>query len=212
MAEEKLTTRHVTVLEDPGAAQVARTYAVSLLDAAGPEADAVLEEYGAFISEVLPKTPDLAKLLLSQSLGVDDTIVLFDKTIAPYTSPLFANFLRVLTRHRRLNVFRLIYDLATREAEKRAGKQRFQIRSATPLAQDAVAELTAKLKAATKTEPILEMTVDPALLGGLVVRIGDTVYDSSLRTRLKQMSGLLHERYINEIQRGRDRFSNPEGN
>ncbi len=212
MAEEKLATRHVTVLEDPGAAQVARTYAVSLLDAAGPEAGAVLQEYGAFISDVLPQVPDLAKLLISQSLGMDDTIALFDKAIAPQVSPIFANFLRVLAKHRRLNLFRLIFDLATRESEKRAGKQRIQVRSAAPLSSDAVAELTAKLRAATKTEPILEQTVEPALLGGLVVRIGDTVYDSSLRTRIRQLSGRLRERCLNEIQRGRDRFSHSEGN
>ena len=59
MAEEKpkLATRHLNVLEDPGAAHVARTYAISLLDAAGREADAVLQEYGSFISDVLPKVP-----------------------------------------------------------------------------------------------------------------------------------------------------------
>jgi F-type H+-transporting ATPase subunit delta len=212
MAEEKLATRHVTVLEDPGAAQVARTYAAALLDAAGAESDSVMQEYGEFIRDVLPKTPDLAKVLLSQSLGLDDTIALFDKAIAPHVSPLFANFLRVLAKHRRLNLFRLIFDLATREAEKRAGKQRFQVRSAAPLSKESLDELTAMLKAATKTEPIMEATVDPSLLGGLVVRIGDTVYDSSLRTRLKQMTGRLRERCINEIQRGRDRFSHSEGN
>jgi F-type H+-transporting ATPase subunit delta len=214
MAEEKpkLATRHLNVLEDPGAAHVARTYAISLLDAAGSEADAVLQEYGSFISEVLPKVPDLAKLLLSQSLGTDDIVALFDKAIAPQVSPLFANFLRVLARHRRLNLFRLIFNVATRESETRAGKRRIQVRSATPLTADATKELTAKLQAAIAAEPILEATVDPSLLGGMIVRIGDTVYDGSLRTRLKQMSGRLRERYLHEIQRGRDRFCHPEGN
>jgi F-type H+-transporting ATPase subunit delta len=214
MAEEKekLVTRHVNVREDPSAAHVARVYALSLLDAACGESDAVLQEYGAFISEVLPKVPDLAKLLLSQSLGTEDIVALFDKAIAPQVSPLFANFLRVLAWHRRLNLFRLIFDVATREAETRAGKRRIQVRSATSLSADATKELTAKLQAAIAAEPILEATVDPALLGGMIVRIGDTVYDGSLRTRLKQMSGRLRERYLHEIQRGRDRFCHSEGN
>ena len=54
--------------------------------------------------------------------------------------------------------------------------------------------------------------VGPEILGGLIVRIGDTVYDSSLRTRLRQMSGRLRERCLHEIQRGRDRFSHSAGN
>jgi F-type H+-transporting ATPase subunit delta len=210
--KEKLATRHLNVLEDPGAAHIARVYAVSLLDAAGGEADAVLQEYGSFISDVLPKVPDLAKLLLSQSLGTEDIVALFDKAIAPQVSPLFANFLRVLARHRRLDLFRLIFSVATRELETRAGKRRIQVRSATPLSADAVKELTGKLKAAIAAEPILETTVDPSLLGGLIVRIGDTVYDGSVRTRLKQMNVRLRERCLHEIQRGRDRFCHSEGN
>jgi F-type H+-transporting ATPase subunit delta len=208
----KLITRHVNVLEDPGAAHIARVYAVSLLDAAGKDADSVLEEYGEFIDDVLPKVPDLAKLLLSQSMGTEDLVALFDKAIAPQVSPLFANFLRVLARHRRLDLFRLTFQVATLEAEKRAGKKRIQVRSATELSKEATKELTAKLKAAIAAEPILETTVDPSILGGLVVRIGDTVYDGSLRTRIQQLNGRLRERYLHEIQRGRDRFSNPEGN
>ncbi len=210
--KEKLITRHLTVLEDPSAAHVARVYAVSLLDAAGNEAGSVLEEYGEFIDEVLPKVPDLAKLLLSQSLGTEDVVALFDKAIAPQVSPLFANFLRVLARHRRLDLFRLIFQVATLEAEKRAGKKRVQVRSATELSKEATKELMAKLQAAIAAEPILETTVDPSILGGLIVRIGDTVYDGSLRTRIQQLNGRLRERYLHEIQRGRDRFSHSEGN
>ena len=79
-----------------------------------------------------------------------------------------------------MDLFRLIYNVAVREAETRAGKRRIQVRSAAPLSTDAAEELTAKLKAAIAAEPILEATVDPSLLGGMIVRIGDTVYDGSL--------------------------------
>ena len=53
--------------------------------------------------------------------------------------------------------------------------------------------------------------VDESLIGGLVIQVGDTVYDSSLRTRIKTLAGRLTERTLNEIQSGRDRFSHPEG-
>ena len=44
-----------------------------------------------------------------------------------------------------------------------------------------------------------------------ILQVGDTVYDSSLRSRLKQLKGRLVEKAFNEIQSGRDRFSHPEG-
>ena len=47
---------------------------------------------------------------------------------------------------------------------------------------------------------------------GLVIQVDDTVYDGSLRTRLKQLRGRLDNRSIHEIQSGRDRFSHPKGN
>ncbi|MCA9036130.1 MAG: F0F1 ATP synthase subunit delta, partial [Planctomycetaceae bacterium] len=48
--------------------------------------------------------------------------------------------------------------------------------------------------------------------GGLIIQVGDTVYDSSLRSRLQQLRGRLVEKALNEIQSGRDRFSHTEGN
>jgi F-type H+-transporting ATPase subunit delta len=48
--------------------------------------------------------------------------------------------------------------------------------------------------------------VDPSLLGGLVVRTGDYVYDASVRTRLETIRKQLIERSSHEIQTGRDRF------
>ena len=60
-------------------------------------------------------------------------------------------------------------------------------------------------------DAILEESVDAELLGGIVLQVGDTVYDSSLRSRLKMLQGRLVERAFNEIQIGRDRFSHPDG-
>ena len=53
--------------------------------------------------------------------------------------------------------------------------------------------------------------VNPAILGGMVIRVGDTVYDSSLKARLRQLRGRLKQQATHEIQSGRDRFRHPEG-
>jgi F-type H+-transporting ATPase subunit delta len=70
--------------------------------------------------------------------------------------------------------------------------------------------LSDELKIKLGFEPILQESVDESLIGGLIIQVGDTVYDSSLRSRLKQLSGRLVEKALNEIQIGRDRFSHPE--
>jgi len=201
------------VLEDPSSASVARVYAQALLDSARPDGiTAALEELGSLVTDVYAQVPGLRQLFSSASLSADEHVAVIDKVLAPRCTPLFANFLRVLARHRRLEMLEQIYLVATHAAEQRQGKRRIQVRSAIPLSADALQELTAKLQASTGAEPILEATVEPELLGGMIVRIGDTVYDGSLRTRLKQMSGRLRERCLHEIQRGRDRFSHPAGN
>ena len=60
-------------------------------------------------------------------------------------------------------------------------------------------------------EPILESAVDPDLLGGLVVQVGDWLYDASVRTQLETLRNQLITRSSHEIQSGRDRFSSPVG-
>lgn len=210
MAEPHVAARPPSVMEDPSATSVARVYATSLLDAAGAEWPSALEEFRSFIVDLYPQVPDLRKLLSSPSVTAEDQIGFIDRVLAPRMSPLFANFLRVLARHRRLDLLPIILSVATTESERRAGKMRVQVTSAAPLSAVAVTELSTKLAASIAAEPILEQAVDPSLLGGLVVRIGDTVYDSSLRTRLRQLSGRLRERCLHEIQRGRDRFSHSE--
>lgn len=212
MAEPQVANRPPSVMEDPSATSVARVYSTSLLDAAGTDWPAALEEFRSFVVDLYPQVPDLRKLFSSPSVTAEDQVGLIDRVLASRTSPLFANFLRVLARHRRLELLPLILDVTTKESERRSGKKRVKVTSAAQLSTEAVKELTAKLAASIAAEPILEATVDPSLLGGLVVRIGDTVYDGSLRTRLTQLSGRLRERCLHEIQRGRDRFCHSEGN
>ena len=79
-----------------------------------------------------------------------------------------------------------------------------------PLSEDVQIRLRAELHADFQLEPVLVLHVDPALLGGLKVRIGDTVYDSTVRTRLNNLRNQLIERSSHEIQSRRDRFSSAE--
>ena len=209
---EKLPTRVSSVLQDPSAQAVARVYANAFLDAAASVAvEPALEEFASFLDDVLQVHPDFESLLCSGMLNRDETLLLIDRIVAPFGSDLFSNFLRVLARHDRLELLPLILSESQKQHETRTGKQRVQVTSAKPLTDAALQNIGERLQAVFPFEPIVESEVDSSLLGGIVIRIGSTVYDSSLRTRMKQLRIRMSERALHEIQSGRDRFSHPEG-
>uniref|UniRef100_A0A7C2NSM0 ATP synthase subunit delta n=1 Tax=Schlesneria paludicola TaxID=360056 RepID=A0A7C2NSM0_9PLAN len=203
-----------SVLEDPSVQSVAKVYAVALLDAAAKEGgvDAVLEEFGSFVADVLGPQPQFERLLCGAMTSVDDKLRLIDKVLGGRGTPLFVNFLKVLARHGRMDLVQGVWQAAQREQESRTGRVRVRVTSARPLSETALNHLTERLRQALAANPIVETAVDSQLVGGLVIRVGDTVYDGSVRNRLKQLRGKLRERCLNEVQRGRDRFSHSAGN
>jgi F-type H+-transporting ATPase subunit delta len=213
MAEHKPDpTRIGSVMEDPSAQAIARTYADALLDASkATGTDAVLDELGSFVDDVLLKVSGLQEIFNSIVVGRDEKIRLIDTVIAPRASEIITNFLRVLARHGRLDLLPAILREARIRNEIRQGRRRIQITSARPLDSQAEGRIRSRLAGALPFEPILETYVDPSLLGGIVIRVGDTVYDSSLAMRIKQLRERLTQRSLHEIQSGRDRFGHPEG-
>lgn len=203
-----------TVFENPRAVAIAQVYADAFLSAASSMGgvESALEEYHSFMNDVVDQNPDLRKLLESRMIGRDDRIALLERVLQGRASPVFGNFILVLAQHDRLELLRTVLKAAQLGWEQQQGKQRVQVRSAVPLSEAALGKIRQQLSEKLKIEPILEPALDPTLLAGLVIRIGDTVQDSSLRTRLKQMRVRIRERSLNEIQSGRDRFCNPEGN
>lgn len=210
---EATPTRPSHVLEDPSARSVARVYAQAYLNAArSAGVEQPLEELTSFHDDVLLRNPGFASLLRSEMISRDDKLSLIERAIQPNCTPFLANFLKVLARHDRLELFPLILEEAWLEQERRAGQRRVAVRTAVPLAEQQLEAIRQRLRSDLKVEPILIPEVDADLLGGLVVQVGDTVYDGSLQTKLKNLRHRLKEGYLNEIQRRRDRFSHSEGN
>ncbi len=209
--KSQIKTRIESVMEDPHLGAVARVYADAFLNAipAGGH-DEALEEFRSFVEDVLGKQPDFARLMLSGTVSRDQKLQLIDRVVAGRGSELFTNFLRVLARHDRLDLVRLILSQCDIEAEKRSGRKRVQVISAMPLSESNLSKIRERLAAELSIQPVLEPAVDPEILGGLRIRVGDTVYDGSLRARLNQLRHRVRERSIHEIQSGRNRFSHPE--
>ena len=210
---ENLPERPSHVLQDPSAQAVARMYARALLAASGREqAGEVLEELTSFFDDVVKGHPEFGSLLLDELIGGEEKLRLIEGVVAPRGTELLTNFLRVLAKHERLNLLPMVLEQSWREFERMSGQTRVQVTSAVELGPEQIERIRDRLRGVLSADPIVVPEVDPSLIGGLVVRVDDTIYDGSIRTRLQGLQRRLRERYLNEIQVGRDRFSHPAGN
>lgn len=207
--------RMPSVMDNPDVIPIARTYAIAYLDAAGAaglsEADAA-GELRSLVVDGFRELPELRDVLCSNTHSVERVIPFIDQALGNRVGPLVVNFLKVLARHDRLPLLPVIENQVERVWETRTGRKRVQVSTAIPLSDELAASLRQEIQGKFGFDPIVEAVVDPALLGGLTLRIGDTVYDGSLKSRVQQLHTRLRERCLHEIQRGRDRFSSPEGN
>ena len=73
-------------------------------------------------------------------------------------------------------------------------------------------KLTAELRELVHGEPDIRTCVDPETIGGIIVRVGDTLFDASIATQLKNVRQQMIDRSAHEIQSRRNSFSNTEGN
>ena len=97
------------------------------------------------------------------------------------------NFLRILLHHHRIRYFAEICDFFTKTVNERKGIVAAQVTGADPLAEADLSRLRESLAKATGNRVTLTVRTDPALLAGIVVQIGSTVYDGSVRTQLDEM-------------------------
>jgi F-type H+-transporting ATPase subunit delta len=207
---KKTKSRPVNV----GALQVAAIYAKAFLAAAekAGQADAAVEELTAFVAGVLDPFPKLEALFASALVSHDEKAKLLDRLFGSRLSPLLVDFLKVVSRHGRLNIVRAIHHEVLDLYDELRGRVRVQLSTATPLADDLSKSLRASLQKLLGGEPALEPEVDPKLIGGIVLRVGDTVYDGSVARQLRQVRQQMITRSVYEIQSRRDSFRHSGGN
>lgn len=210
VTDRAATTASGTVLEDTSP-EVVRVYADALLNAATKQeaVEGVLEELDSIVSDVLQAHPQFARLLSSPALSEQDRDRVLVDTFEGRASPIVTRFLRVLNHHGRLDLLAAIARQARTTWERKQNRQRVTVRSAVPLDQAQQEALLGRLAQLTGASPIMHLEIDPGLIGGLVVQVGDDVYDASVRNRLEQLRRSLIEGKTHEIQSRRDHFSHP---
>jgi F-type H+-transporting ATPase subunit delta len=203
--------RHETVM-DVTHEQIARVYAQAFLGAANAAGDAVglVEELGSLVSDVLDRFPGLEKTLGSALLSHDEKVGLLDRTLGGQASPTLLNFLKVLSAHQRLEIVRATARAAQHLLNKQLGKVEVELTVANPMDGALQSEVTTALRTSLAAEPVVSIYVDPSLIAGFVVKVGDTVYDGSIRTRFERARKAMIERAIADIESHPEKFFNGE--
>lgn len=165
-------------------------YASALYElAAENKAVAAVEKDLGALGQALTESADLAALIRNPQVGREAAAQAMDGVAKLMKlSPLTHKFLGVLAQNRRLAVLPQIIGAFAAIAAAARGEVKAEVTSAHPLSDAQLKALAAKLKAREGQDVTLSASVDPAILGGLVVKIGSTQIDSSIRTRLNSLA------------------------
>jgi len=131
---------------------------------------------------------------------------MLDKILAGKASDMFLNFLKIVSQHGRLDCLRVIQTSLKEQYSKDQGRLEVLVTTATRLDEPTVATLQDKLNRAFDATIDITLNVDSSLVGGTVIRIGDTVYDSSIANRLERIRTTARENTIREIRLSTERF------
>jgi F-type H+-transporting ATPase subunit delta len=174
---------------------VAERYARSLFDLAA-EANSVpaVEADLASFETMLGDSADLDRLIKSPVFSSDDQFkaisAILDKA---GISGLAANFLRVVAGNRRLFAVPAMIAAFRRIAAEARGEASAEVTVAHALTAEQEQELKGALKAIAGKDVTLSVSVDPSLLGGLIVKMGSRQIDTSLKTKLNSLKLALKE-------------------
>ena len=171
----------------------------------------VREEYDSFITQVCDSFPTFEKILESPGVAVEEKQRMIGE-ICQESSPVFRNFLQTLVRRGRMEMLRAIRIAFIRLDDRRRGRIPVTVTTAAPLDEMAANKIVANLRRLVGGEPEIFVEVDPNVIGGIVVRVGDIVYDASIATQLNKVRQDMIDRSAHEIQSRRDSLHNPEGN
>jgi F-type H+-transporting ATPase subunit delta len=193
---------------DVGSRRIARVYAESFLDAAAKQGqeEGAFEELQALVRDIFRQRADFEEFLNNLAIGRKAKANAIRKTFADRASPLLLNFLLILNDHDRLKLLAAILRQCQDLREVRQGLMHVLIKSAVPLPDDQRERLAGEVRQLFGKEPVVETQVDPSMLGGLIVRVGDWLYDASVRTRLLSIRHELFESATHAIEKRRDQF------
>jgi len=172
-----------------GGGSLARRYARALLAIGQEEGDLrrILDEAERF-DRLMAETPLLREIMEAAHVNRRDKIAALEASLGPDGFlPSTRNFLFLLVDKRRMNILSPIVTELRRLIEQSEGIERVEVSVPMPLSGTQRDLLESVLEGQTGKKVVLEEKVEPDVLGGMVVKVGSTVYDGSARTQIQQI-------------------------
>ena len=165
--------------------KVAVRYAGALLTSAKAEGvlTDVAESYTAFL-EVLGGHRDLVVFLYSPQVRTEEKKEMLQKVFGASIEPVLLHFFYLLLDKKRIENIRDIGEEFADQVEKDQGVVRARVVTAIEMPADLAEQLQARLAALTGARIVLENKIDPAVIGGVCVTMGDQILDGTVRTNL----------------------------
>jgi F-type H+-transporting ATPase subunit delta len=201
-------------IPDVSSIEVARVYSEAFLNAAekAGQVDEVLGELEALFQTTDAPRSELRPFFASGVIGRRTRGEVIRKSFEGRANPLLVNLLLVLNDHDRLTLLPVILFETKELRNRRARRLPVTLTSAVPLTGEQVERVRQAVRTQLQLEPLIETKIDPDLLGGIAFRVGDWVFDGTVRTRLNDLREHLIERGSHDIQSGRNRFGPAAGN
>ncbi len=172
---------------------VARRYAQALLDLGSETGtlDTLVDEIGA-AADAWEVSPDFRNAIENPLVAHDaKKAVVGDVADRIGAGSVTRSTLLVLVDRRRMKTLPYVARTLRELADARKGVVRAEVTTAAPLSDAYYEKLRAKLEKMTGLKIVIDRAIDPALIGGVIARIGDRIFDGSLRTRLDTLRSAL---------------------
>lgn len=172
---------------------VSRRYGIALADVlSGSGQERAIQDELISWQRMISSNPELREAFANPTVPYEQKRAVLNELIAKTKVNLMtANFLQILLKNQRLTALSEINNRLATVIDDRAGAVAAHVTTANPVNEETKRILSEKLSGFTGKSVRLTFDVDDSLIGGVVTRVGSTVYDGSIKTQLDQMEKTL---------------------
>jgi len=168
--------------------QVSSRYAKSLIDLAGEQnaVEAVKEDIELFL-ETCRENPQLQAILKNPIIGLDKKANILEGLFAGKVHEMILSFFKIVIRKGRSEILFGTAKEFINQYNILKNVVKATVTSASPLSQENITQIENVIKQSTKGEVMLTSVVDPKLIGGFILKVGDKQFDTSISSKLNKL-------------------------
>ncbi len=176
---------------------VSDTYAAALFEVAidAENVMALYDEYDEVV-KTFDEMPEFYEIYNTPKISKEEKKQVIDSVFKGKIDALLLNFLKVLIDKRRTNFVKATYSAFEEMVKEHQNLEKATVTSVVPLTTTQLERLTAQLIKLTGKKVTIENEIDPELVGGLMIQVGDQIIDSSVRRKILNLKDMLIERVV----------------